>query len=69
MATIEPAKGRYWEALAAVITAFTGVSDLYDRPTRDLEVHTDRETVDASVEHVGVLRRESTTFDNRTWEA
>jgi adenylylsulfate kinase len=51
-------KGRYRAALAGVITAFTGVTDLYEPPSKpDLELHTDRESVEESVERVlGLLR-------------
>ena len=51
-------KGPYRKALAGVITAFTGVSDPYEPPAKpDLELHTDRESVDESVERVlGLLR-------------
>jgi adenylylsulfate kinase len=52
------AKGPYRMAFAGVITAFTGVADLYEPPAKpDLELHTDRESVDESVERVlGLLR-------------
>jgi adenylylsulfate kinase-like enzyme len=56
MATERDAQGLYRKALAAVITAFTGVSDLYEPPAKpDLELHTDRESVEESVEHVLAL--------------
>jgi adenylylsulfate kinase-like enzyme len=46
----------YRKTLAAVITAFTGVSDLYEPPAKpDLELHTERESVEESVESVLVL--------------
>jgi adenylylsulfate kinase len=46
----------YRKALAAVITAFTGVSDLYETPAEpDLEVPTDRESVEKRVEPVLAL--------------
>ena len=46
----------YWKTLAAVITAFTGVADLYEPPAKpDLEPHTDRESVEESVERVVAL--------------
>jgi adenylylsulfate kinase-like enzyme len=59
MATERDANGPYRKALAAVITAFTGVSDLYDPPAKpDLELHTDRERVEESVEPLPALLRE-----------
>jgi adenylylsulfate kinase len=46
----------YRKALAAVITAFTGVSDLYGPPViPDLELQTDRESVEESVKRVLTL--------------
>jgi adenylyl-sulfate kinase len=52
-------KGLYRKALAGVITAFTGVSDPYEPPAKpDLELHTDRESVEESVERVLALLRE-----------
>lgn len=46
-------KGLYGKALAGTITAFTGVSDPYEPPTAaDVEVNTERETLDESVEKV-----------------
>jgi len=52
-------KGLYRKAYAGVITAFTGVSDPYEPPTKpDLELHTDRESVEESVERVLALLRE-----------
>jgi adenylylsulfate kinase len=46
-------KGLYGKALAGTITAFTGVSDPYEPPTApDVEVNTERESVDESVEKV-----------------
>lgn len=46
-------KGLYRKALAGVIPSFTGVSDPYEAPTRpDLEIDTERETVERSVERV-----------------
>ena len=58
MATERDAKGLYRKTLAAVITAFTGVSDLYELPAKpDIELHTDRASVEESEEHVlGILR-------------
>ena len=51
------ANGPYRKALAAVITAFTGVSDLYEPPAKPaIEPQADRERVEESVEHVLVLR-------------
>lgn len=59
MATERDAKGLYWKTLAAVITAFTGVSDLSEPPAKpDLEPHTDRESVEESEERVLALVRE-----------
>ena len=56
MATERDAHGPYRNALAAVITAFTGVSDLYEQPaTPVLELHADRETVEDGIERVLVL--------------
>ena len=41
----------YRKALAAVITAFTGVSDLYEPPAKpEIELHTDRASVEQSVD-------------------
>jgi adenylylsulfate kinase-like enzyme len=46
----------YRKALAAVITAFTGVSDLYETPPEpDPESPTDRESAEQSVEPVLAL--------------
>jgi adenylyl-sulfate kinase len=46
-------KGLYGKALAGEIASFTGVSDPYEAPTDpDVEVDTERETLDESVEHV-----------------
>jgi adenylylsulfate kinase len=52
-------KGLYGKAIAGAITAFTGVSDPYEPPTNpDVEVNTERETLDESVEKVlDTLRR------------
>ena len=52
-------KGLYGKALAGTITAFTGVSDPYEPPTApDVEVNTERESIDESVEKVlATLRR------------
>ena len=45
------ANGLYRKALAAVITAFTGVSDLYEPPAKPaLELQADRESVEEGVE-------------------
>jgi adenylylsulfate kinase-like enzyme len=53
------ANGSYRKALAAVITAFTGVSDLYEPPAKPaVEPQTDRESVEESVERVLALLRE-----------
>ena len=49
----------YWKTFAAVITAFTGVTDLYEPPAKpDLEPHTDVESAEESVERVLALSRE-----------
>ncbi|MEO6527983.1 MAG: adenylyl-sulfate kinase [Gemmatimonadaceae bacterium] len=46
-------KGLYEKALAGAITTFTGVSDPYEAPLApDVEVNTERETIDESVERV-----------------
>jgi adenylyl-sulfate kinase len=46
-------KGLYGKALAGEIASFTGVSDPYEAPTDpDVEVDTERETLDESVDHV-----------------
>lgn len=46
-------KGLYGKALAGEIAAFTGVSDPYEVPTApDVELHTEREALDESVERV-----------------
>lgn len=52
-------KGLYSKALAGTITSFTGVSDPYEAPTTpDVDVPTDRESIDESVERVlDALRR------------
>ena len=52
-------KGLYEKAVAGAITAFTGVSDPYEPPlTPDVEVNTERETIEESVERVlDTLRR------------
>ena len=56
MATERDAHGLYRKALAAVITAFTGVSDLNESPVKPvLELHADRETVKDGVERILVL--------------
>jgi adenylylsulfate kinase-like enzyme len=45
----------YWKALATVITAFTGVSDLYEPPPKpDPELRADRE-IEERVESVLAL--------------
>jgi adenylylsulfate kinase-like enzyme len=57
MATERDANGVYRKALAAVITAFTGVTDLYEPPAKPaVEVQADRGTVEAGIEPVLVLR-------------
>ena len=59
MGTERDADGLYRKALAAMITAFTGVSNLYEPPAKpDLELPVEREAVDESVEHVLALLRE-----------
>lgn len=46
-------KGLYRKALAGAIPSFTGVSDPYEPPDApELVVHTDRESIDESVERV-----------------
>lgn len=46
-------KGLYEKAVAGAITAFTGVSDPYEPPlAADVEVNTERETIEESVERV-----------------
>ena len=51
------ANGPYRRALAAVITAFTGVSDLYESSAKPaIEPQADRESVEESVKRVLVLR-------------
>jgi adenylylsulfate kinase len=46
-------KGLYQKAVAGAITAFTGVSDPYEPPVApDVEVNTERETIDESVDRV-----------------
>jgi adenylylsulfate kinase-like enzyme len=50
------ANGLYRKALAAVITAFTGVSDLCEPPAKPaIDLQTDRESVEESVERVLAL--------------
>jgi adenylylsulfate kinase-like enzyme len=49
----------YRRTLAAVITAFTGISDPFEPPAKpELELHTDHESVEESVELVLPLLRE-----------
>jgi adenylylsulfate kinase-like enzyme len=49
----------YRRTVAAVITAFTGISGPFEpAPKPDLEPHTDRESVEESVERVLPLLRE-----------
>lgn len=51
MATERDAKGFHRKAIAAVITAFTGVSDLYEPPAKpEIELHTDCASVEQSVD-------------------
>jgi bifunctional enzyme CysN/CysC len=51
MATERTAKGLHRKAIAAVITAFTGVSDLFEPPSKpEIELQTDRASVDQSVD-------------------
>jgi adenylylsulfate kinase len=46
-------KGLYGKAIAGAITSFTGVSDPYEPPTNpEVEVDTERETLEQSVEKV-----------------
>ena len=46
-------KGLYNKAIAGAITSFTGVSDPYEPPVNpDVEVNTERETLEESVEKV-----------------
>ena len=46
-------KGLYGKAIAGAITSFTGVSDPYEPPTNpEVEVNTERETLEESVEKV-----------------
>jgi adenylylsulfate kinase len=46
-------KGLYGKAMAGAISSFTGVSDPYEPPTNpDVEVNTERETLEESVEKV-----------------
>jgi adenylylsulfate kinase-like enzyme len=59
MATERDANGLYRKTLAAVITAFTGVSDLYEPPAKpDLQLQTNRQSVEERVEPVLVLLQE-----------
>ena len=52
-------KGLYKKALAGEIPHFTGISDPYEAPeSPEVMVHTDSETVDASVERVLAMLRE-----------
>jgi hypothetical protein len=54
-----PGVTMYRRTLAAVITAFTGISDPFEPPAKpDLELHTDDESVEESVERVLPLSRE-----------
>ena len=52
-------KGLYRQALEGTITSFTGVSDPYEPPlSPELELRTDRESIDESVDRViATLRR------------
>lgn len=51
-------KGLYKQALAGEVEHFTGVSDPYEAPTAaDVEVFTDRETVDQSVTKILTVLR------------
>ncbi|MEO8561146.1 MAG: adenylyl-sulfate kinase [bacterium] len=51
-------KGLYDKALAGTIPSFTGVSDPYEPPlTPELELHTEHESLDESVERVLELLR------------
>lgn len=53
MATERDSNGQYRRALAAVITAFTGVPDLHEPLAKPgLELPADREGVEESVEHL-----------------
>ena len=46
-------KGMYKKALAGEIKDFTGIQDPYEEPENpDLIIHTDKETIDESVENV-----------------
>ena len=46
-------KGLYRKALAGVITAFTGISDVYEPPTAaELEIDTESESVEQAVERI-----------------
>lgn len=57
MATERDANGLYRKTLAAVITALTGVTDLYERPAKPaVELQADRGTVEDGIEPVLVLR-------------
>jgi adenylylsulfate kinase len=57
MATERDANGVYRKALAAVITAFTGVSDLYEPPAKPaVDPQSDRGSVEDGIEPVLVLR-------------
>jgi len=57
MATERDANGVYRKALAAVITAFTGVTDLYEAPGKPaIEVQADRGPVEDGIEPILVLR-------------
>jgi adenylylsulfate kinase len=57
MATERDANGLYRKVLAAVITAFTGVTDLYEPAAKPaVELQPDRETVEDGFEPVLVLR-------------
>lgn len=57
MATERDANGLYRKTLAAVITAFTGVTDLYEPPAKPaVELQADLGTVEDGIEPVLVLR-------------
>jgi adenylylsulfate kinase-like enzyme len=51
MATERDAKGFHRKAIAAVITAFTGVSDLYEPPAKpEIKLQTDRASIEQSAD-------------------
>jgi sulfate adenylyltransferase len=63
-------KGLYKKAIAGEIAHFTGVSDPYEPPVRpDLTVHSDKETVDASLNRLVAVLADRGLVNERAVEA